>query len=155
MPLLRFLRRLFRAATARPVLEGFNRIGRGTRFDGSLGLCSHVGDGCRLRAHVGRFSSLGHGVESVGETPVSIGNDCWVGNNVTFRGGPLTVHDGAAILAGAVVDGDVPPYAIVAGSPACVIGHRYDPATVATLLDVAWWDNTSAYYATTKGKNNR
>ena len=54
-----------------------------------------------------------------------IGNDCWFGSNVTLIGG-VEVHDGAVVLAHAVVTKDVPPYAIVGGVPAKVIGYRYD-----------------------------
>ena len=49
-----------------------------------------------------------------------IGNDCWFGSDVTLIGG-VEVHDGAVVLAHAVVTKDVPPYAIVGGVPAKVI----------------------------------
>jgi acetyltransferase-like isoleucine patch superfamily enzyme len=55
--------------------------------------------------------------------PVVLGDDCFVGINVTVMAG-LTVGRGAVIGANAVVTRDVPPYAIVAGVPAKVIGER-------------------------------
>lgn len=60
--------------------------------------------------------------------PISIGNDCWIGQRAFFVGG-LTIGDGAVVLAGAVVTKDVPPYAIVGGVPAKVLKYRYDEET--------------------------
>lgn len=67
-----------------------------------------------------------------------IGNDCWIGSNVTLIGG-VEIHDGAVVLAHAVVTKDVPPYAIVGGVPAKVIGYRYDEATIQLLQASQWW----------------
>jgi virginiamycin A acetyltransferase len=52
----------------------------------------------------------------------------------------VTIGPGAIVAARAVVSRDVPPYAIVAGNPARVVRRRFDDATVARLLEVAWWD---------------
>lgn len=43
-----------------------------------------------------------------------IGNDCWIGSNVSIMNG-VHVGDGAVIGTGAVVTGDVEPYSIVGG----------------------------------------
>ena len=45
-----------------------------------------------------------------------------IGANATIVCG-VTLHEGAFVAAGAVVTKDVPPYAMVAGVPARVIGH--------------------------------
>lgn len=71
--------------------------------------------------------------------PVTIGNDCWIGQRALLVGG-ITVGDGAVVMAGAVVTKDVPPYAIVGGVPAKVIKYRYDDETIAFLLKTRWWD---------------
>ena len=71
--------------------------------------------------------------------PISIGNDCWIGQGAFFVGG-LTIGDGAVVLAGAVVTKDVPPYAVVGGVPAKVIKYRYDKETIQFLLEKKWWD---------------
>lgn len=73
------------------------------------------------------------------EIDIKIGNDCWIGEGVTFIGG-IEVCDGAVVLAGAYVVKGVPPYAIVGGVPAKVIGYRYDEETIATLIKAKWWE---------------
>ncbi len=56
----------------------------------------------------------------LGERPVVLGNDVWVGANASVLRG-VTVGDGAIVGAGAVVVHDVAPYCIVAGNPATVV----------------------------------
>ena len=41
---------------------------------------------------------------------------------------------------------DVPPYAIVGGIPAKVIGYRYDEETIAFLLKKCWWNNEIKWF---------
>lgn len=68
-----------------------------------------------------------------------VGNDCWIGYDVCFIGG-VQIGDGAVILSRAVVTKDVPPYAIVGGIPAKIIGYRYDEKTIQFLQKVQWWN---------------
>lgn len=70
---------------------------------------------------------------------VKIGNDCWIGQNVFIVGG-VTIHDGAVILAGAVVTKDVPPFSIVGGVPAKIIKYRFSEEDVDILLKSKWWE---------------
>ena len=58
---------------------------------------------------------------------VIIGEDVWLGANSTLLSG-VTIGRGAIIGAGAVVRSDVPPYSIVAGNPAKVVGFRFTPS---------------------------
>lgn len=74
-----------------------------------------------------------------------IGSDCWFGSDVTIIGG-VEVHDGAVVLAHAVVTKDVPPYAIVGGVPARILGYRYDEETINFLLNVKWWNNSVEWF---------
>jgi acetyltransferase-like isoleucine patch superfamily enzyme len=52
--------------------------------------------------------------------PVTIGNRCWFGANVTVCPG-VTIGDGSVIGAGAVVTRDIPPMSFAAGNPCRVI----------------------------------
>lgn len=70
---------------------------------------------------------------------VRIGNDVWIGSGAVVLSG-VTIGDGAVIAAQAVVSRDVPPYAVAAGNPATVLRARFDPATVAALVESAWWE---------------
>lgn len=59
------------------------------------------------------------------ENPPRISSDVWVGARVMLLPG-IQIGKGAIVAAGAVVTKDVPPYAIVGGVPAKVIGYRDD-----------------------------
>jgi virginiamycin A acetyltransferase len=92
------------------------------------------------------FPIFGHGWETafdVKDLPVKgdiiVGNDVWFGYDSLIMNG-VTIGHGAIIAARAVVVKDVPPYAIVAGNPAKVVKMRFDDATIARLLDLAWWN---------------
>lgn len=68
----------------------------------------------------------------------TIGNDVLVGRGAFLKGG-VTVGDGAVIGARSVVVKDVPPYAIVAGSPAKVKRYRFPDRIIERLLALKWW----------------
>jgi len=70
----------------------------------------------------------------------SVGHDVWIGVNAVILTG-VCIGSGAVIAAGAVVNADVPPYAIVGEVPARIIGYRFDEETIARLLSVCWWDH--------------
>ncbi|MEM6843814.1 MAG: acyltransferase [Bacteroidota bacterium] len=55
--------------------------------------------------------------------PVMIENDVWIATGAKILKG-VTVHQGAVVAAGAIVNQDVPPYCIVGGMPAKMIGER-------------------------------
>jgi acetyltransferase-like isoleucine patch superfamily enzyme len=55
--------------------------------------------------------------------PIRIGADVWIGAHAVVLKG-VTINDGAVVAAGSVVREDVPPYAIVGGVPARLLGER-------------------------------
>ena len=68
-----------------------------------------------------------------------VGNDVWIGQNVTIMPG-VKIGDGAIIGMNSLVASDVPPYTIVAGNPARIIRQRFDNELIDLLLRFKWWD---------------
>lgn len=68
-----------------------------------------------------------------------IGNDVWIGQNVTVMPG-VHIGDGAIIAANSVVAKDVPAYCIAGGNPCKIIKKRFDDELITYLLDLKWWD---------------
>lgn len=68
-----------------------------------------------------------------------IGNDVWIGQNVTFLPG-VNVGDGAIIGLNSTVTHNIPAYTIAAGNPAKVIRKRFDDELTGLLLRLRWWD---------------
>lgn len=69
----------------------------------------------------------------------NIGNDVWIGTHAVIMTG-IHIGDGSIIGAGAVVCKNVPPYAIVAGVPAKIIGYRFEKEIIKELLNIQWWN---------------
>ena len=57
---------------------------------------------------------------------IIVGEDVWIGANVTLLAG-TDIGRGAIVGAGSVVRTKIPPYAIVSGNPAKIMGFVYDP----------------------------
>lgn len=70
-----------------------------------------------------------------------VGNDVWIGQNVTILPG-VHIGDGAIIGLNSVVASDVPPYTIVAGNPAKQIRKRFDDELIEIMLKLKWWDRS-------------
>lgn len=68
-----------------------------------------------------------------------IGHDVWIAANCIIRQG-VTIGDGAVIGAGSFVNKDVPPYAIVFGSPAKLYKYRFDQETINKLNESHYWE---------------
>lgn len=62
--------------------------------------------------------------EAFGKGDIIVGDDVWIGYGATIMSG-VHIGQGAVIAAGAVVTKDVPPYAIIGGTPAKVIKYRF------------------------------
>lgn len=76
--------------------------------------------------------------ELIGSAPI-IKNDVWIGANSLISRG-VTIGNGAVIAANSVVKENVPPYAIVGGTPAKLIRFRFSENIINELLNIAWWD---------------
>lgn len=97
-------------------------LNAGCRFQDQGGL--HIGDDC-LIGHNTVIATLNHDLApsrrgDLHPAPVVIGNNVWIGANVTILPG-ITIGDDAVIAAASVVTKDVPAKALVVGSPARVI----------------------------------
>ena len=79
-----------------------------------------------------------------GKTSVYIGNDVWIGCDVTLLGG-IQIGDGAIIAAGAVVNTDVEPYTVVGGVPAKPIRKRFREDQIAFLQEFRWWEKDPSW----------
>lgn len=93
-------------------------IGDGTMIDMNvvLGGRATVGKNC----HIGAGSVLAGVIEPPSAKPVVVEDDVVIGANAVVLEG-VTVGKGAVVAAGAIVIEDVPPYTVVAGTPARVI----------------------------------
>lgn len=60
---------------------------------------------------------------------VVVESDAWIGFGAIVLSG-TRIGRGAVVAAGAVVSRDVPPYAIVAGNPAKIVGQRFPERTI-------------------------
>ncbi|HAH53916.1 MAG TPA: hypothetical protein DCM02_01165 [Flavobacterium sp.] len=70
---------------------------------------------------------------------ITIGNDVWVGRDVTIMSG-LTLGDGSVIAANSHVVKDVEPYSIYGGNPARFIRYRFSKEIIEKLLEIQWWN---------------
>ena len=68
-----------------------------------------------------------------------IGHEAYIGAGAFIKRG-VTIGDGAVVGAGSIVTRDVPPFAIVVGSPAKVVRQRFSDAIVERLLALQWWN---------------
>ncbi len=97
-------------------------INEGCCFQDQGGI--EIGDDCLIGQQV-VIATLDHDLDpnrrkDMLPKPVKIGNNVWIGAHATVLSG-VTVGDNAVIAAGAVVNKDVPPNAVVAGVPAEII----------------------------------
>jgi len=76
--------------------------------------------------------------EELTKNDCEIGNDVWIGVDSIIRRG-VRIGNGAVIGANSVVTKDVPPYAIVAGSPAKVIRYRFEEEKIKLIENSKWW----------------
>ena len=78
-----------------------------------------------LIGHNALLATLNHSMDparraDMHPAPIVIGRRVWLGSNVTVLPG-VTIGDGAVVAAASTVTKDVPPHAVVVGSPARVV----------------------------------
>lgn len=132
---------LFPFSRERLVIGRFCQIAHGVRF--VTASASHATDGLSCYPFAVFDAEARVAMAQPDTRDTVIGSDVWIGTGAMLLPGARVGH-GAIVGAGAVVRGAVPPYAIVAGNPAEVVRHRFDEATVARLLALAWWDWSDA-----------
>jgi acetyltransferase-like isoleucine patch superfamily enzyme len=76
----------------------------------------------------------------VEESPLKIGNDVWIGEYAVILAHVTEIGDGAVIGAGAIINKNVPPYAVVVGNPARVVRYRFSKELIDELLASRWWE---------------
>lgn len=89
-----------------------------------------IGACCQIGANVSIIAES-HGIvpgkslidQSTDRLGVSIGDDCWIGNNVVILDG-VNIGEGCVIGASSVVTRNVEPYSVVAGVPARKLRSR-------------------------------
>lgn len=79
---------------------------------------------------------------------VEIGHDVWIGSRSTILSG-VKIGDGVVVAANSTIVKNVPPYAIVGGNPARILGFRFDDVIVERLKAIEWW-----YWSDSKIKRN-
>ena len=68
-----------------------------------------------------------------------IGNDVWIGENVTIMPG-VKIGNGAIIATNSTVVKNVEPYNIYGGNPAKFIKKRFSDEHIELLLNLQWWN---------------
>lgn len=116
------------SSSARLQIGAHGFIGRGTQIEVSHEVA--IGDGALIAPGV-YITDHNHAMDPgipmwqqpCRAAPVRIGSDVWIGTGAVILPG-VSIGDGAVVAAGAVVNRDVRPGAIVAGVPAREVKHR-------------------------------
>lgn len=123
-------------------IEDHAEIGRNLYIGDNSGIGSHskimpgvtigndvmMGPNCFICTRNHRFDDISIPMRKQGfdnYKPVTIGNDVWIGQNVMILPG-VTIGDGSVIGGGAVVTKSFPPYSIIGGNPAKLLGSRIE-----------------------------
>jgi len=75
---------------------------------------------------------------------ITIGNDVWIGAQAFINTSKChKIGDGAIIGANAVVNFDVPDYAVVVGVPGAIKKYRFSQERIEILQRIKWWNWTN------------
>jgi acetyltransferase-like isoleucine patch superfamily enzyme len=114
--------------TEHPTLRIGNNVGIGNDCAFTVGREITIGNDVMISTNVEMFDSPGHPTDPVlrlagapalpeDVKPIRIEDNVWIGSGATIYPG-VTVGEGSIVAWGAIVMSNVPPYVIVAGSPA-------------------------------------
>lgn len=140
-------------------IDGTNRLKKATANRCIFGKYNYVAPNTGMyNVKMGSYCSIGpdsifggmeHTIDKVSMSPLLsespdvpqtvIGNDVWVGANCVIRAG-IHIGNGAVIGAHSFVNKDVPPYAIVVGSPAKILRYRFSDDVIAEIEKSKYWD---------------
>jgi virginiamycin A acetyltransferase len=170
MTLMSLLQKIYRRIVRRSIfMTRNNQYRRYEIGTGSYGFPKIIGSRSGAKLTIGKYCSIGPDVlivlnasfkrPSFGSTVIStcankqietlpgvqrnsdvtIGNDVWIGLGSVIMPG-VTLHDGCVIGAKSYVVSDVPPYAIVMGTPARVVKYRFSEENIRIMQEIRWWD---------------
>lgn len=156
-----------RSKTLRDIFKYYHKIEVGLY---SYGGCFFNPEKIAPFTKIGRYCSFGNGVYILGQNhPIlsksthpyffnpsfeyvekqlnrtnilTVGNDVWIGTNVTIVPSVSKIGDGAVIGAGSVLTKDVPDFAVVVGNPARIIKYRFSDKTIKKLQKEKWWNKS-------------
>jgi len=114
--------------TENPTLRIGNRVGIGHNSIFTIGREITIGNHVMIGGKVEMFDSPGHPTDPVlrragspalpeDVKPIHIEDDAWIGSGAVIFPG-VTIGRGSVVARGAIVMSNVPPYVVVAGSPA-------------------------------------
>lgn len=103
-------------------------------YTGGLILGSHVAisEGVKILTHNHELhgGAQGEDKRKCEITPLHIHDNVWIGARAFIQPGVKEIGRGALIGAGSIVRNKIPPYAIVVGNPAKIVGFVYTPEQV-------------------------
>lgn len=73
---------------------------------------------------------------------LTIGNDVFIGHNAIILPSVTLIDNGVFIGSGAVVTKNPPPYSILGGNPAKILGYRYDEKKINEIVESKWWEKS-------------
>ncbi len=129
------------------VLGGDLKIGDESyiRAYSEIGSCVEIGKYCSIANNViiappeHDYSKFSTRWDNKPNKITIIENDVWIGTQSIILQG-VKIGNGAIVGANSVVTKDIPPYAIVVGSPAKILKFRFNNETIQKLLSLKWWN---------------
>jgi len=123
----------------------------------------YIGNNCFItKAHICRYTGIGNNIsigpgehytnrvsnnarfykatyDELTQEPCKIGPDAWIGVDSIIKRG-VEIGISSIVGANSFVNRNVPPFAIVAGSPARLIRYRLPTEQIKMIIDSKWWE---------------